>query len=119
MKMNKILKTLLTWLPSIIITLFFIPNALDKILNSNQTDKIVANSTIMITTGIFLLISTALFLYNKTLLIGTTLLALYMTFIVFIHMYKGKPYEVTILIVTTTIFAAYIRKPEIFHQSKN
>jgi hypothetical protein len=118
MKMNKILKTLLTWLPSIIITLFFIPNALDKILNSNQTDKIVANSTIMITTGIFLLISTILFLYNKTILIGATLLALYMTFIVFIHIYKGKPYEVTILIVMTTIFAAYIRKPKIFHQSK-
>jgi hypothetical protein len=118
MKMNKILKTLLTWLPSIIITLFFIPNALDKILNSNQTDKIVANSTIMITTGIFLLISTILFLYNKTILIGATLLALYMTFIVFIHMYKGKPYEVTILIVMATIFAAYIRKPEIFHQSR-
>ena len=118
MKMNKILKTLLTWLPSIIITLFFIPNALDKILNSNQTEKIVANSAIMIATGIFLLISTALFLYNKTILIGTTLLALYMTFIVFIHMYKGKPYEVTILIVMTTIFAAYIRSPKIFHQSK-
>ena len=116
--MNKILKTLLTWLPSVIITLFFIPNALDKILNSNQTDKIVANSTIMITTGIFILISTILFLYNKTILIGTTLLALYMTFIVFIHMYKGKPYEVTILIVMTTVFAAYIRKPKIFHQSK-
>ena len=118
MKMNKILKTLLTWLPSIIITLFFIQNALDKILNSNQTDKIVANSTIMIATGIFLLISTVLFLYNKTILIGTTLLALYMTFIVFIHMYKGKPYEVTILIVMATIFAAYIRKPKIFQQSK-
>jgi hypothetical protein len=118
MKMNKILKTLLTWLPSIIITLFFIPNALDKIFNSNQTDKIDANITIMITTGIFLLISTLLFLYNKTILIGTTLLALYMTFIVFIHMYKGKPHEVTILIVMTTIFAAYIRKPKIFHQSK-
>ena len=116
--MNKILKTLLTWLPSIIITLFFIPNALDKILNSNQTDKIVANSTIIITTGIFLLISTILFLYNKTILIGATLLTLYMTFIVFIHMYKGKPYEVTILIVMTTLFAAYIRSPKIFHQSK-
>ena len=116
--MNKILKTLLIWLPSLIITLFFIPNALDKILNSNQTDKIVANSTIMIATGIFLLISTALFLYNRTTLIGTTLLALYMTFIVFIHMYKGKPYEVTILIVMETIFASYIRKPEIFLPDK-
>ena len=113
--MNKILKTLLTWLPSIIITLFFIPNALDKILNSNQTEKIVANSAIMIATGIFLLISTALYLYNKTILIGTTLLALYMTFIVFIHMYKGKPYEVTILIVMATIFTSYLRKPQLFH----
>lgn len=119
MKMNKILKTLLIWLPSVTITLFFIPNALDKILNSNQTDKIVANSNIMIATGIFLLISTALFLYNKTILIGTSLLALYMTLIVFIHMYKGKPYEVTILIVIATIFASYIRKPEIFFSNKN
>jgi len=116
--MTKILRTLLTWLPSIILTLFFIPNALDKILNSNQADKIVANSTIMIVTGIFLLLSTALYLYNKTILIGTTLLALYMTFIVFIHMYKGKPYEVTILIVMATILAAYIRKPEMFYHSK-
>ena len=114
--MNKVLKVLLMWLPSVIITLFFIPNALDKILNSNQTDKIVANGTIMISTGIFLLTATVLFLYNKTVLIGTTLLALYMTFIVFIHMYKGKPYEVAILIVMTTILASYMRKPHLFHQ---
>ena len=113
--MNKVLKVLLMWLPSVIITLFFIPNAIDKILNSNQTDKIVANSTIMISTGIFLLTATVLFLYNKTILIGTTLLALYMTFIVFIHMYKGKPYEIAILIVMTTILASYMRKPRIFH----
>ena len=115
MKKNNILKTILIWLPSVIITLFFIPNALDKILNSNQTEKIVANSTIMIATGIFLLLSIALFLYNKTILIGTALLALYMTSIVFIHIYKGKPYEVTILIVIATIFASYIRKPQLFH----
>ena len=106
------------WLPSVIITLFFIPNALDKIFNSNQTDKIVTNSTIMIATGIFLLVSTAMFLYNKTILIGTALLALYMTFIVFVHMYKGKPYEVAILIVMATIFASYIRKPQLFHQKQ-
>ncbi|WP_242670040.1 hypothetical protein [Gramella sp. KN1008] len=79
-------------------------------------DKIVTNSTIMISTGIFLLIATGLFLYNKTILLGTTLLALYMTFIVFIHMYKGKPYEVAILIVMATILASYMRKPKIFHQ---
>ena len=118
MKMNKILGTLLIWLPSAIITLFYVPNALDKILNSNQTDKIVANSSIMIATGVFLLVSTAMFLYNKTILIGTTLLALYMTFIVFIHMYKGKPYEVAILIVMATIFASYIRKPQLYNQKQ-
>ena len=119
MKMNKILRILLIWLPSVIITLFYIPNALDKIFNSNQADKIVANSSIMIATGIFLLVSTAMFLYNKTILIGTTLLALYMTFIVFIHMNKGKPYEVAILIVMATIFASYIRKPQLFHQKQD
>lgn len=119
MKTTKIFTTLLKWLPSIIITLFFIPNALNKILHYNQTDKIVANSSVMIITGLFLLVATALFLYNKTILLGTTLLALYMIFIVLIHMYKGKPYEVTILIVMATIFAAYIRKPLLFHKKQN
>ena len=118
METNKILKTLLTWLPSVIITVFFIPNALNKILHSGQMEKIVTNSAVMVITGIFLLIATALFLYNKTILIGTTLLALYMTFVVFIHMYKGKPYEVAILIVMATIFASYIRKPQLFHQNQ-
>ena len=116
--MNRILGILLIWLPSAVITLFYVPNALDKILNSNQTDKIVANSSIMIATGVFLLVSTAMFLYNKTTLIGTTLLACYMTFIVFIHMYKGKPYEVAILIVMATIFASYIRKPQLYNQKQ-
>ena len=111
-----ILSRSLRWLPSLLISLFFIPNALDKILNSGQTDKIVANNTVMIATGIFLLVSTALFLYHKTIPIGTTLLSLYMTFIVCIHIYKGKPYEVTILIVMATIFASYIRTPQLFHQ---
>ncbi|MEE9440282.1 MAG: hypothetical protein V3V14_14850 [Saprospiraceae bacterium] len=112
---NKIIKKVLIWLPSVIIALFFIPNALGKILYSNQLDKIVTNSTVIITTGIFILIATILFLYNKTIIIGTTLLSLYMTFIVLIHMYKGKPYEVAILIVMATIFSAYIRKPQLFN----
>ena len=116
--MYKISRILLIWLPSVIITLFYVSNALDKIFNSNQTGKIVVNSSIMIATGIFLLVSTALFLYNKTILIGTTLLALYMTFIVFIHIYKGKPYEVAILIVMATIFASYIRKPQLYNQKQ-
>ncbi|MCF2875550.1 MULTISPECIES: hypothetical protein [unclassified Tenacibaculum] len=114
--MNKVLKIVLTWLPSLVIVLIYIANGLDKILNPNQTGKVVVNSSIMIATGIFLLISVLLFLYHKTLVIGTTFLALYMTFIVFVHMYKGKPYEVTVLIVIATIFAAYLRKPVLFYK---
>lgn len=118
MKIENIIKKVVLWLPSIIITFFFIPNALDKIVNNHQADKIITNSGIMITTGIFLLIATALFLYNRTMLIGTFLLSMYMTFIVCIHMYKGKPYEVAILIVMSIVFAAYIRRPQLFSQIK-
>ncbi|MDZ4148460.1 MAG: hypothetical protein U1C58_09270 [Flavobacteriaceae bacterium] len=114
------LSRILIWLPSLIIILYYIPNALDKLLDPNQAGKIVENSAVMITAGIFLLIATALFLYNKTMLIGTSMLVLYMTFIVLIHMYKEKPSEIVILILMATIFASYIRKPKLFHkQSKN
>ncbi|MEL0650434.1 hypothetical protein V6246_03310 [Algibacter sp. TI.3.09] len=116
---KKIFKTILIWLPSAIITLFFIPNALDKILHPSEMNKIITNSTILVITGVFLLIATALFLYNKTIVIGTILLAFYMTLIVVIHMYKGKPYEVAILIVMATIFAAYIRNPFTFQPKRN
>lgn len=116
MRTKKIFSNLLLWFPSVIILLFFIPNALNKILHPNQTEKIVTNSIVMISTGLFLLIASILFLYNKTMRIGTMLLALYMTLIVCIHMYKGKPYEVAMLIVMATIFAAYIRKPQLFHK---
>ncbi|HEX9826556.1 MAG TPA: hypothetical protein VGA80_08140 [Flavobacteriaceae bacterium] len=114
---EKILTRILIWLPSLVITLFYIPNALDKLFDPNQTGKIVENSAVMIIAGIFLLIATALFLYNKTILIGTSMLVLYMIFIVLIHMYKGKPAEIVILILMATIFASYIRKPQLFHQN--
>ncbi|WP_196893093.1 hypothetical protein [Aureivirga marina] len=113
---NNFLKTLLTWLPSLVIMLIYIPNALSKIFEEEQVGKIVSNRGIMIATGIFLIISSILFLYNRTILIGTTLLALYMTFITCIHIYKGKPHEVALLIVIATIFCAFLRKPKLFHQ---
>lgn len=118
MTIEKIFKILLKWLPSLIITVFFIPNALGKIFQSDQLDKVVTNPIILITVGVILLIGTILFLIDKTIIWGTSILSIYMTFIVFIHMYKGKPYEVVILIVMATIFAAYIRKPELFRQKK-
>src|SRR5690554_338618 len=110
------LSRILIWFPTLAIILFYIPNALDKLINHDQTGKVVESSAVMITAGVFILISTALFLYNKTILIGTSMLVLYMTFIVLIHMYKGKPSEIVILILMATIFAAYIRKPQLFHQ---
>ncbi len=111
------LSQILVWLPSLVIILFYIPNALDKLINHNQTGKIVESSTVMIIAGVYILIGIALFLYNKTILIGTSMLVLYMTFIVLIHLYKGKPYEIVMLILIATIFASYIRKPEMFHQN--
>ena len=115
MEIEKTLKTVLIWLPSIVISMFFIPNAIEKIFQFNQMDKVVSNNIVITTIGIILLIATALFLFNKTIIWGTILLAIYMTCIVFIHMYKEKPFAVTILIVVSTIFAAYLRKPELFH----
>lgn len=106
---------ILVWLPSIAIALYYIPNALDKILNPGQTGKIVENSAVMIFAGVYLLTGLALYLYNKTILLGTSMLVTYMIFIVLIHMYKAKPSEVVILILIATIVAAYIRKPQLFH----
>ena len=119
MRATQIFKTIVTWLPSLIITLFYIPNAFNKLLEPNQTGKVIENGALMFTIGVFLVIATALFLYNRTALLGAGLLALYMSFITIIHMYKGKPYEVAILIVMCTIFAAYIRTPKLFHKKED
>jgi hypothetical protein len=111
-----ILSRILIWLPSLVILVFYIPNALDKLINHDQTGKIVESSAVMITAGVFILTGAALFLYNKTILIGTSMLVLYMIFIVLIHIYKGKPSEIVILILMATVFASYIRKPNLFPQ---
>jgi len=83
-------------------------------MNADQMDKIVKNNVVLILTGIFLLIAVIFFLHNKTILIGALLLSLYMTMITLIHIYKGKPYELAILIVMATVFSAYIRAPQLF-----
>lgn len=119
MRIEKIIRLVLIWLPSIMISMIFIQNGLGKIFQSNQMDKIITNNTIIISVGFILLIATALFLFNKTIIWGTTLLVLYMTCIVFIHISKEKPFEVVALIVLATIFAAYIRQPQLFHQNHN
>jgi len=62
-------KKLLIWLPSAIICLFYIPNALNKLLEPNQTGKIVENSAIMIIAGIFLLLAVGLSYIKKPYLL--------------------------------------------------
>lgn len=118
-KAHQLFKTIVLWLPSLIITLFYISNAFNKLLEPNQTGKVVENGALMFTAGVFLVVATVLFLYDRTALLGAGLLALYMTFIVTIHLYKGKPTEVAILIVMSTIFAAYIRTPKSFHKKED
>jgi hypothetical protein len=118
MKSNKI-KTVLTWLPSIPIIIFFVQNAFDKIFYSNQLDKLVANSTVLILTGIVLLIATALFLFERTIIVGTAILATYMTIVTFVHISKEKPFFMTILIVLLTIIAGYVRRTKLITQKRN
>lgn len=89
-EIERTLTRILIWLPSLAVTIFYIQNALDKLINHDQTGKIVESSIVMITAGIFILIGLALFLYNKTVVIGTSMLVLYMTFIVLIHTYHIK-----------------------------
>ncbi len=113
-RFDKILSRILIWLPTLAILLFYIPNALDKLINHDQTGKVVESSVVMITAGVYILIGSVLFLYNRTILIGTSMLVLYMTFIVLIHMYKGKPLEIVILILIATVFTSYIRQPKLF-----
>lgn len=116
MKFQKMIRTALTWLPSIMIALIFIQNGLGKIFQSDQMDKVISNKAVLISVGVILLAGTLLFLFNRTIIWGTFLLAIYMTCIVFIHMLKEKPFEVAGMIVLGTIFAAFIRQPQLFHQ---
>ena len=101
------------------LTFFYVPNELDKLLDPNQTGKIIESSAVMITAGVFILVGTALFLYNKTILIGTSMLGLYMIPVVLIHVYKGKPSEVLILILIATILSAYSRKKPLTNMEKD
>ena len=100
----------LIWTPSFVLTFFYIPNGLDKLFNPDQTGKIVESSVVMIIAGLFILSGTLLFLLKRTMLIGTSMLVLYMLAITGIHLYKGKPAEILILILISTILATYIRK---------
>ncbi len=51
MKNNNSIKTILTWLPSLVISLIYIQNAYEKIVTSNLLDKIVSNKEILIGTN--------------------------------------------------------------------
>lgn len=111
--MKKLLKPFLIWLPSLMLSLIFVPNALEKISSAEQLNKVVSNPVVIVGTGIFLLIATGLFLYQKTVYYGASFLIGYYLLITGIHMYKGKPHEVVALIVVAIVFATYVRVPDI------
>ena len=119
MKIEKLIRIVLIWMPSVMISMVFIQNGMKKIFQPNQLDKIITNNTAIIVVGIILLIATALFLLNKTIIWGTTILASYMTFISFIHMYKGKPFEVVVLIAMATILPLILENQNCFTGSLN
>lgn len=114
MESTNSIQTLLLWIPSILIALFFIPNAIEKIFYPHQLDKVITNPVLLMGVGIVLLGATCLFLINRTMLLGTAILSLYLFAVTLIHIFKGKPYEVVSLIVIATIFAAYLRRPSAF-----
>lgn len=111
---KKVAKITLTWLPSLMLLFIYVPNAWKKIFDPIPVEKVIQSKTIMVITGGYLIIGCALFIYHKTLTIGTLMLTLYMVFITFIHLVKGKPHEVVILIIIATVFAAYLRKSNAF-----
>lgn len=115
MKFDQIIKTILSHLPSWILCAFFVPNAWSKIVQADQQVKVITNPTVIMIVGLVLLIAVGLFLVNKTMIYGAAILSIYMSFVVFVHMYKGKAYEVTSLIVVGTIFAVFLRNPALFY----
>ncbi|MDC7998048.1 hypothetical protein [Gilvibacter sediminis] len=118
MKANQTIATILRWIPSLLLCLISVPNALDKMFNTDPAGKIVESPATMIVTGIFLLLATILFLLPNTVLYGTAMLVIYMSLITVIHLYKEKPHEVALLIVIATIFAAYLRFPVYFKKTE-
>ena len=103
----------LRWLPSTLVAFFFIQNALEKILSSATLEKAGLSPTQILIAGFMLLIATALYLIEKTKIVGTILLALYMTGVVYIHFMNGKPYIIAAQIVLAIIYGAYFRKVKI------
>ncbi|PQJ32783.1 hypothetical protein BST92_13020 [Nonlabens arenilitoris] len=110
MRYKNIVKTILLWLPSIPVIIFFVQNAFEKIIKHDQLDKIGTSPTLLITTGLVLLIAIGLFIYHRTILYGTLILSLYMTTIVVIHIHKGKGFYLTMLIIMGTLVAGWLRK---------
>jgi hypothetical protein len=107
---RKNFETALTWLPSILVAIFFIRNAFEKIFQSDEISKLGLGTASIILVGVGLLVATALFLVQRTVIIGTVILAAYMAFVVVVHFIKGKPFVLTLVIVLVTVFAGYIRK---------
>lgn len=106
-------QTIIKWLPAMLVSIFFVQNAFEKILKSTELDKAGLSPTQILITGIVLLIATALYLIDKTMIIGTVILMLYMISVVFIHFNNGKSYIIASQIVLAIAYGAYMRRIDI------
>ncbi len=104
---------IVVWLPSILVAIYFIQNAVEKIVMSTELDKAGLSPTQIFIVGIILLVATALYVIDKTMIIGSTVLALYMISVVCIHFNNGKPYIIASQIVLAILYGAYIRRMKI------
>jgi len=112
MNTSNILKCTISWLPTIPVVFFFLQNALEKVLYPGQLDKMGLSENALILIGVTLMVATVLFLFERTVLIGTLILATYMSIIVFIHALEEKPFLIAILIVLLIILAGFVRMPK-------
>ena len=109
------IKTIIVWLPSILVAMFFVQNAFEKIFKSTELDKVGLSSAQIIIAGVILLIATTMYLIDRTMIIGSVVLALYMIGIVGIHIQKGKPFIIAGIIVIAVGYGSYLRKVKITH----
>lgn len=104
-------RQLLSWLPSILVTLFFIGNASDKINPSVAQLKMGLTSPMMTLVGFLLLLFVLLFLIPKTMLLGAFFLTSYMVVVLVIHIRNGKPFLLTAGIGILIFIASMARCP--------
>ena len=107
-----------TWLTSILITCFFVDNAVNKIISPNEQLKGGLNDVEIIIVGILLLLFAVLFLIRKTGVWGAFFLTFYMVVTLAQHIKHNKPFAGTVSIIVLIIVSVLLRFPELISRQK-